>query len=106
MSKPPDRRKTASLLNPFRGVQKMSRAARPEPAVERGLRVLRAQRPDVPVDELEWFGWDIEEGPRGRYVALGHDHRGYVVDGVSGHVLWEREIDGRNSLPRSLDGLR
>lgn len=37
-----------------------------------------------------------------RYAAVGCDHRGFVVDAVSGHILWAGEIAGEADLPRSL----
>jgi hypothetical protein len=44
----------------------------------------------------------MPEQPSGRYLAIGNDERGYVVDAVSGHVLWERPIESRRDLPRSV----
>ena len=75
-------------------------------AVERALEVLKKQRPDLEVEGRTWFGWELPEQPRGRYLAVGNDERGYVVDAVSGHVLWERAIGSRTDLPRSVTALR
>jgi hypothetical protein len=94
------------LLNPLRGVRTLNEAGSLGTPVERALAVLEKQRPDLDLEGKTWFGWEMPEQPRGRYLAVGNDERGYVVDAVSGHVLWERPIDGRQELPRSVAALR
>ena len=84
----------------------MVSAESPARPVDRGLEVLRSQRPDLRLEGHEWFGWELPDQPRGRYLAVGNDQRGFVIDAVSGHVLWERPIDGRGGLPRSIAGIR
>ena len=93
------------LLNPLRGVRTLTEAGSQGGPVERALAVLLKQRPDLDLEGKTWFGWEMPEQPRGRYLAIGNDERGYVVDAVSGHVLWERAIDSRRDLPRSVAGL-
>ncbi|HEX5260192.1 MAG TPA: hypothetical protein VFW18_01850 [Gaiellales bacterium] len=93
------------LLNPLRGVRTLTEAGSQGAPVERALEVLKKQRPDLEVAGRTWFGWELPEQPRGRYLAVGNDQRGYVVDAVSGHVLWERAIESRRDLPRSLTAL-
>lgn len=94
------------LLNPLRGVRTLTEAGSLGTPVARALAVLKKQRPDLEVEGQTWFGWEIPEQPRGRYLAVGNDERGYVVDAVSGHILWERAIEGRKDLPRSVATLR
>jgi hypothetical protein len=94
------------LLNPLRGVRTLTEAGSQGTPVDRALEVLKKQRPDLEVEGRTWFGWEMPEQPRGRYLAVGNDERGYVVDAVSGHVLWERAIAGRQELPRSVAALR
>ena len=54
------------------------------------------------VGRSEWFGWELDDHRPPRYAAVGCDHRGFVVDAVSGHILWAGEIAGEAELPRSL----
>ena len=93
------------LLNPLRGVRTLTEAGSQGTPVQRALDVLKKQRPDLEVEGRTWFGWELPEQPRGRYLAVGNDERGYVVDAVSGHVLWERAIERRKDLPRSVTAL-
>ena len=49
----------------------------------------------------------VRLGTRGRdrpprYAAVGFGQRGFVVDAISGHVLWVGAIDGERDLPRSM----
>ena len=54
------------------------------------------------VERSGWFGWELDDHRPPRYAAVGCDHRGFVVDAVSGHILWAGEIAGEADLPRSL----
>jgi hypothetical protein len=93
------------ILNPLRGVRTLNQAGSLGTPIERALAVLEKQRPDLDLTGKSWFGWEMPEQPRGRYLAVGNDERGYVIDAVSGHVLWERAIESRRDLPRSIAGL-
>ena len=65
---------------------------------------------DLAAADGEWFGWPPSDTGAGRYMLVGflagegdHRHgRGYLVDVVSGHVLWQRELNARSDLPRTM----
>jgi hypothetical protein len=70
--------------------------------VKRGIESLCARDPELPAaDSPDWFGWELPEQPH-RYAAVGFGTRGFVVDGVSGHVMWAGEITGQKDLPHTL----
>jgi hypothetical protein len=92
-------------LNPLRSFSVLHRAGEAQNAVDKAVEAVRRRRPDTPAERSAWFGWALAVEPRNRYVAVGFDGRGYVVDVVTGHILWERAIAGRGDLPRSLANL-
>jgi hypothetical protein len=57
------------------------------------------------VDRKQWFGWELDGVSPPRYAAVGFGQRGFVVDAISGHVLWAGEIEGERDLPRSIADL-
>jgi hypothetical protein len=92
------RSRTLRALNPIRAFTMSVEDDR----VKKGIAVARRDRPDLPEDDSEWFGWPLPDEPRHRYVAVGIETRGFVVDVVSGHIIWESAIDGPRRLPRSI----
>jgi hypothetical protein len=92
-------------LNPLRSFSALHRAGQAQDVVDRAVEAVRARRPDTPEQRSEWFGWPLAVEPRNRYAAVGFEGRGFVVDVVTGHILWERAIAGRGELPRSLSDL-
>jgi len=75
----------------------------------------------IPLDHLRslglepgWFGGPLEGDVRARYVAVGYmpvpdrgldEGRAYVVDIRTGHVIWQRPIEHRAELPRTITAL-
>ena len=102
---PPARGRGLRSLNPLRGLSALHRAGMGEDIVDRAVEAVRARRPDVPEARAEWFGWALAVEPRGRYAAVGFPGRGFVVDVVTGHVLWEGPVADRRELPRSLSDI-
>jgi hypothetical protein len=96
------RRRALKLLNPLRGFAEMEAAVAADERVATAIAVARRERPGVPEDDAQWYGWGLPDEPGRRYAAVGFDGRGFVVDVVSGHILWERPIDDRRQLPRSV----
>jgi hypothetical protein len=92
-------------LNPLRSFSALHRAGEVRDVIDRAVEAVRARRPDTPEERSAWFGWTLAVEPRNRYAAVGFDGRGFVVDVVTGHILWERAIAGRDELPRSLTDL-
>ncbi len=97
----PTRRRALSALNPLRGLVGMGAGAADQ-RVANAIDVARAQRPALSQDDADWFGWGLPDEPRHRYAAVGCEDRGFVVDVVSGHVIWEGPIEGQRGLPRSI----
>lgn len=97
----PTRKRTLNALNPLRGFAEMG-AVSADTRVATAIDVARAQRPALSQDDAEWFGWGLPDEPRHRYAAVGCQDRGFVVDVVSGHIIWEGPIEARRGLPRSI----
>jgi hypothetical protein len=97
----PTRKRTLRALNPLRGFVEMGAGAS-DTRVATAIGVARGQRPALSQDDADWFGWGLPDEPRHRYAAVGCQDRGFVVDVVSGHVIWEGPIEGRRGLPRSI----
>jgi hypothetical protein len=57
------------------------------------------------VDRKQWFGSELEGVSPPRYAAVGYGQRGFVVDAISGHVLWAGAIEREADLPRSIADL-
>ncbi len=83
-------------------ISRLSSLVPSQDGVRRACDVVRDARPDAPAPGGEWFGWVLPEGGNRRYAAVGFGQRGFVVDVVSGHILWEGAIAGRRELPRSM----
>ena len=96
-------RRRLRLLNPLHGVRAMSAASRSRGGVDAAVEGVQSRPARRPEERREWFGWVLPEQPAGRFAAVGHAGRGYVVDTVTGHVLWEGEIEDSRSLPQSMD---
>ena len=96
--KRPQRSRTLRALNPIRAFTLSAEDDRVQKAIDVALR----DRQGLPEQRSEWFGWPLPDEPRHRYVAVGIDTRGFVVDVVSGHIIWESAIDGPRRLPRSI----
>jgi hypothetical protein len=80
-------------------------------AVKDAIRIVRAYRPELRDEQIRWFGWRLRDDSDARFVGIGHDvdeelglaqARGWVVDVISEHVVWERAITGEKDVPRSL----
>ena len=104
------RRRTVRLLNPFGRVEKRMDAERLAAAVA----VVEALEPQLKEVAPAWFGGGLEGDVRQRYMAVGFtaapeaglaEGRAYVVDVRSGHVIWQRAIEHRADLPRSVAAL-
>lgn len=95
-------RRALSALNPVRRFVEMEAAIADDEKVTTAIAVVRRERPGLPEDDAEWYGWGLPGEPRGRYAAVGFDGRGFVVDVRSGHILWERPIESRKQLPRTV----
>jgi hypothetical protein len=104
------KRRSLKLLNPFAGVEKRmtdERLAAAVAAVEALVPELRERAP-------AWFGGGLDGDVRARYMAIGfmaapdrglEAGRAYVVDIRSGHVIWQRALERRADLPRSVSAL-
>jgi hypothetical protein len=92
------RSRTLRALNPIRAFTMSAEDDR----VQKAIDIARRDREGLPEDGSDWFGWPLPDEPRHRYVAVGIETRGFVVDVVSGHVIWESAIDGPRRLPRSI----
>jgi hypothetical protein len=85
----------------FRGRLESMTSNRDLPA--RAITTLCERDPELAaVERSEWFGWELEGVSPPRYAAVGFGQRGFVVDAISGHVLWVGAIDGERDLPRSM----
>jgi hypothetical protein len=83
-------------------ISRLSSMVPSQDGVERARDVVSEARADAPDSGGEWFGWVLPEGGNRRYAAVGFGERGFVVDVISGHILWEGAIAGRRELPRSM----
>jgi hypothetical protein len=104
------RRRSVRLLNPFGRVQKRLDDERLAAAIA----VVEALEPELKKLAPKWFGGGLEGDVRLRYMAVGFtaspeagldEGRAYVVDVRSGHVIWQRTIERRADLPRSVTAL-
>jgi hypothetical protein len=92
------RSRTLRALNPIRAFTMAAEDSR----IQKAIDIARRDREGLPEDDSEWFGWPLPDEPRHRYVAVGVDTHGFVVDVVSGHIMWQSTIDGPRRLPRSI----
>ena len=89
----------------FRG--KLESLSSDRDLLRRAIAAVCARDPELAAeDPAEWFGWEFDDHRPPRYAAVGCGQRGFVVDAVSGHVLWTGEITGERDLPRSLADIR
>jgi hypothetical protein len=104
------KRRSLKLLNPFARVEKRMADARLADAIA----VVESGDPQLHDREPGWFGGPLEGDVRARYVAVGYtpvpdrglaEGRAYVVDIRTGHVIWQRPIERRAELPRSITAL-
>jgi len=104
------KRRSLKLLNPFARVEKRMADARLADAIA----VVESGDPQLHDREPGWFGGPLEGDVRARYVAVGYtpvpdrglaEGRAYVVDIRTGHVIWQRPIERRGELPRSITAL-
>ncbi|HEY2788949.1 MAG TPA: hypothetical protein VGI72_05795 [Gaiellales bacterium] len=104
------RRPSGRLLNPFGRVQKRMDDDRLAAAIA----VVEALDPGLVELAPAWFGGGLEGDVRLRYMAVGFtaapdagiaEGRAFVVDVRSGHVIWQRTIERRTDLPRSVTAL-
>jgi hypothetical protein len=104
------KRRPGKLLNPFGRVQKQMDADRLASAIA----VVEALDPGLAEVAPTWFGGGLEGDVRLRYMAVGFtaapdagiaEGRAFVVDVRSGHVIWQRAIEHRSELPRSITAL-
>ncbi|MGZ4480788.1 MAG: hypothetical protein ACXVY5_01165 [Gaiellales bacterium] len=95
-------------LNPFG--RRMGRRRQNERLVD-AIRVVGAYRVPLRDERISWFGWALRGDAQERYLAVGcepdaelglEQGRGFVVDVVSEHLVWEHEISGARDLPRSV----
>ncbi len=94
-------------LNPFqRRVDRRSQADLID-----AIRVVGAYRMALRDERIAWFGWALRGDAQERYVAVGFERdaelgldqgRGFVVDIVSEHLVWEHGIEEARDLPRSV----
>jgi hypothetical protein len=96
------RRRALSALNPIRRFVEMEAATASDERVVTAMAVARRERSGLPADDADWFGWGLPDEPRHRYAAVGCEGHGFVVDVVSGHILWEGPIESSRQLPRSI----
>ena len=106
----PRRRSALSLLNPFARIERGMQDARTSEAIA----VVEALRPELADPRPAWFGGGLDGDTRARYVAVGYlaapdqgiaEGRAFVVDIRSGHVIWQRRIERRSELPRTVAGI-
>jgi len=104
------RRRPAKLLNPFGRVQKQLDDDRLAAAIA----VVEGLDPALAELAPTWFGGGLEGDVRLRYMAVGFtaapdsgiaEGRAFIVDVRSGHVIWQRAIEHRSELPRSVTAL-
>ncbi len=107
----PGRLRSPIRLNPFGALT--DRAA-PDQRVLRAIAVVGSYRERLQDDRIPWFGWPLKDDVQERYVAVGfvederlglEQARGFVADIVSGHLIWERRIDGPRDVPRRVADL-
>ena len=105
------RLRSAIRLNPFGA---LTDKGLPDERVMRAIAVVGAYREHLQDDRIPWFGWPLKDDVQERYVAVGFlasdelelpESRGYVADVVSGHLIWERGIEGARDLPRRVADL-
>ena len=103
-------RRSLKLLNPFARVEKRMAAAR----LAEAIAVVESGDPQLHDREPGWFGGPLEGDVRARYVAVGYTPvpdrgldagRASVDDIRTGHVIWQRAIERRAELPRSITAL-
>ena len=104
------KRRSLKLLNPFARVEKRMADAR----LAEAIAVVESGDPHLHDREPGWFGGPLEGDVRARYVAVGYtpvpdrglaEGRAYVVDIRTGHVIWQRPIEHRAELPRTITAL-
>ena len=104
------KRRSLKLINPFARVEKRMADDRLADAIA----VVEAGDPELHDREPGWFGGALEGDVRARYVAVGFtpvpdrgldEGRAYVVDIRTGHIIWQRTIERRADLPRSVAAL-
>ena len=108
MATPLRQSRVLRLLNPFSRIQVGQTA---DQRLAEAVEACRRADPAALVEELEWFGWEPSDGPGGRYMLVGFEPDaehgvgrgcGYLVDTVSGHVVWTRPIERRRDLPLTM----
>jgi hypothetical protein len=88
----------------FRG--RLERLTTDRDLLARAIAALCELDPDLAeVERSQWFGWELDGVNPPRYAAVGYGRHGFVVDAISGHVLWAGEIEGELDLPRSMADL-
>jgi hypothetical protein len=104
------KRRSFKLLNPFARVEKRMADDRLADAIA----IVESADPQLHDREPGWFGGALEGDVRARYMAVGYtpvpdrgleEGRAYVVDIRTGHVIWQRAIEHRGELPRSVAAL-
>jgi hypothetical protein len=104
------RRRPGRLLNPFARVQK----GMDDERLATAIAVVETLDPTLVELAPKWFGGGLEGDVRLRYVAVGFtaapdaglaEGRAFVVDVRSGHVIWQRAIEHRSDLPRTVSAL-
>jgi hypothetical protein len=104
------KRRSMKLLNPFARVEKRMNDERLAGAIA----VVEAGDPELHDRDPAWFGGSLDGDVRARYVAVGYtpvpdrgldEGRAYIVDIRTGHIVWQRAIERRAELPRSITAL-
>jgi hypothetical protein len=104
------RRRPIRLLHPFAPVEQAMANERMATAIA----VVEGVSPGLHECEPAWFGDRLDGDVRLRYMAIGfaaapdrglEEGRAFVVDVRSGHVIWQRTIEHRADLPRSVAAL-
>jgi len=111
MSTPSRSARVLRLLNPF---SRFEAGPGVEQRLDDAIEACRRGDAAAQVVGLDWFGWEPSDSPGGRYVLVGFGADpeigvergcGYLVDVVSGHILWASPIAERRDLPLTMSGV-
>ena len=107
------RRSAATVLRLFNPFSRLDTAPTLNQRIEAAAGIVAGDGDDLPPAGAGWFGWLPSDAAGGRYMLVGFvagegalgDGRGYLVDVVSGHVLWRSRLHRRSDLPRSMSAI-